>query len=96
MARKRSRLSLLILILLAGMLIGGGYLLFQDSAAPEIVLSHKEENIAPALPMTITVTDKASPIKRLAVIAPESGKKQIVNLNACLEHFFVNGIDHTG
>ncbi|MDL2207330.1 M23 family metallopeptidase [Desulfovibrio sp. OttesenSCG-928-M16] len=86
MARKRSRLSLLILILLAGMLIGGGYLLFQDSAAPEIVLSHKEENIAPALPMTITVTDKASPIKRLAVIV--RFKENIIPV---LEHEFNDG-----
>lgn len=65
---KRSKLSVFFFVLLAILLGCGGYLLFQDTTSPEIVLSHKSEYVAPTLPITVTVTDAKSAVKSISVI----------------------------
>lgn len=65
---RRSRLSLICSFLLFGLIVFGGYKLFQDTDSPEILLSHKAESISPSLPVTVSVTDATSPIKRILVV----------------------------
>lgn len=43
-------------------------MLFQDMDAPVIALSHTAENVSPDLPITATITDATSPVKRVAVV----------------------------
>jgi murein DD-endopeptidase MepM/ murein hydrolase activator NlpD len=70
MARnRRSKISLLVTLLFIGFFACGAYLLFQDTDAPDILFSHTEESISPALPLTLTVTDATSAIKRITVMA---------------------------
>ena len=71
---KRSKLSLFFAVLLAILLGCGGYLLFQDTTSPEISLSHTSEYVSPTLPITVTVTDDKSAVKRVAVIVRHNEK----------------------
>lgn len=86
MAKKRSRLSLLLFAVVVIMLFGGGYQLFRDTRPPEIQLSHSEESLSPQLPLTVTVTDAASPIKRLSVLV-----RYNENVIPLLEREFTDG-----
>lgn len=65
---KRSKFSMLFTFLLVAALGCGGYLLFQDTDSPEITLSHTTETISPALPVTLTVADATSAIKRVSIL----------------------------
>lgn len=53
----------------------GGFILFKDMDSPDIVLSHVSEEIAPTIPVTVTVTDTASPIKSLEVFVRFNGNE---------------------
>lgn len=66
---KRSKLSLFFMLCILAALLCGGYLLFEDNDNPEILLSHTAESVSPVLPLTVTVTDQSSPIKRVSVVA---------------------------
>jgi hypothetical protein len=68
MTKRSSKLSIFLTGILVLILVGGCFLLFQDTDAPEITLSHTAENISPDLPITVTITDAASPVKRVAVV----------------------------
>ena len=65
---RRSKLSFIFLLFFTAALGCGGYLIFQDRDSPEIVLSHSAETIAPALPVTVTVTDATSAVTRVSVL----------------------------
>ena len=71
---KRSKLSLFFAVLLAILLGCGGYLLFQDTTSPEISLSHTSEYVSPTLPITVTVTDDKSAVKKISVIVRHNEK----------------------
>ena len=71
---KRSKLSLFFAVILVILLGCGGYLLFQDTTSPEIVLSHKSEYVAPNLSITVTVTDVKSAVKNINVIVRHNEK----------------------
>ena len=68
MTKLSSKISVLFTIILVLMLAGGCFLLFQDTEPPVITLSHTAEIISPNLPITATIIDAASPIKRVDVL----------------------------
>jgi len=68
MTKRSSKLSVFFTIVLVFVLAGGIFLLFEDTDAPIITLSHTVENISPNLPITATIIDATSPIKRVAVV----------------------------
>ena len=68
MTKRSSKLSVFLTIILVFVLAGGIFLLFEDTDAPIITLSHTVENISPNLPITATIIDATSPIKRVAVV----------------------------
>ena len=68
MTRRSKKLPVFFTLLLVLVLVVGAFLLFQDMDAPTITLSHTAENISSTLPLTVTITDATSPIKRVAVV----------------------------
>jgi murein DD-endopeptidase MepM/ murein hydrolase activator NlpD len=69
MAKRSAKLSVFITVILVLVLAGGCFLLFQDRDAPVITISHTVEEISPNLPITVTIIDATSPIKRVNVVA---------------------------
>ena len=65
---RRSKLSMFLIALLVILLGCGGYLLFQDTTSPEISISHNSEYVSPSLPITVTVTDTQSAVKKITVV----------------------------
>ena len=65
---KRSKLSLFFFLILALALGVAGYVLFQDTDAPVITLSHTAENVSSFMPITVTATDASSGVKRIDVV----------------------------
>lgn len=65
---KRSKISVFFTVCLLAAIGFGGYLLFEDRDNPQIVLSHSGETVSPTLPITLTVTDQSSPLKRITVV----------------------------
>lgn len=65
---RRSKISLLFTVCILVGLAFGAYLLFEDRESPEIYLAHEGESISPSVPLTLTVTDASSPVKRVEVI----------------------------
>ena len=68
MAARHSKLSIFFVALLIVLLGCGGYLLFQDTTSPEIAISHNSEYVSPTLPITVTVADSQSAVKRISVL----------------------------
>lgn len=65
---KTSKFSVFVLFIVLLALAAGGFLLFQDTDAPEIFISHTAGTISPELPVSLTITDATSPIKRVDVL----------------------------
>ena len=64
---KHSKISGVFVIAGILALLAVGFFLFQDSDDPIIALSPKTDRVSLTLPLTVTVTDQTSPIKRVAV-----------------------------
>lgn len=71
----RSIVPVFLAVLLLLLLAFGGYLLFKDMESPVIEISHSAEDISPSIPVTVTVTDTASPIKQLKVLVRFAGNE---------------------
>ena len=68
MTKDSAKFSVSLAIVLVIILGSGFFLLLEDTDAPVITLSHAFETISPALPITATVIDAASSIKRVDVV----------------------------
>jgi len=69
MTRYSAKFSVSLAIVLVIALAGVAFLLFEDTDAPVVTLSHTFDTVSPNLPITATIIDTASPIKRVEVVA---------------------------
>jgi murein DD-endopeptidase MepM/ murein hydrolase activator NlpD len=66
---RRFKISGFAALAAIGLLAALAYIFFQDPDDPVLALAPNTGRISPALPMTLTVTDATSPIKRISVNA---------------------------
>lgn len=76
MARKKSRIGqIIILLLITGIIAGGAYILYKDTTAPQINLTPEQGYITYETPININISDTQSGIKAVKVVLTQGKKK---------------------
>lgn len=69
---------LLIGVIVIGLLVGGGYLLFKDTTPPELALSPEAKRVTPGQKFTVTATDADSGIRSITVSIRKNSQMQVL------------------
>ena len=76
--RSSRRIVLIFLLVMAATIAAGGYLLFHDSVAPEIVLEPDLRIISPGQKFVVTLKDDKSPLRSVTVSIRKNSQQQTI------------------